>query len=48
MIVKNVNNVKLNTKIASAILNVQRLKIIFQYRIVCVVTGITKKRLMKT
>ena len=40
--IQNMKHVELNTKIWSAILNKQTLKIIYQYTIVHVVTGITK------
>ena len=47
MIIKNAKHVELDTKIVSAILNTQTLKMI-SFANVYAVTGITKKRLMKT
>ena len=47
MIIKNAKHVELDTKIVSAVLNTQTLKMI-SFANVYAVTGITKKRLMKT
>ena len=47
MIIKNAKHVELDTKIVSAILNTQTLKMI-SFADVYAVTEITKKRLMKT
>ena len=48
MILKYVKNAKINTKIASAILNICMLKMIYPFVSFYVVTGITKKSSMKT
>ena len=46
IITKNVKTAKLNTKFKSAILNMQMLKVIYQYLNVYTVTRITKSSLM--
>ena len=46
IITKNVKTAKLNTKYKSAILNMQMLKVIYQYLNVYTVTRITKSSLM--
>ena len=48
IIIINVKCVKLNTKIMSAVLNTQMLKMILYYTDVYVAIGIIKKSLMKT
>ena len=48
MIIKNATRVELNTKIVSAVLNTQTLKMILYYVNVYVAIGITQKGLMKT
>ena len=48
MIIKNVNHAELNTKIESAFLNTQTLKIIYQNTNVYVAVRIIKKSFMKT
>ena len=48
MIIKNVKLVELNTKIINAVLNTQTLNMIYQNIVVCVVTRIIKKSLIKT
>ena len=47
-IIKDVKNVELKTRIVNVILNMQTLKMIFQYTSVHAVTRITQKSLMKT